>query len=240
MRGWVVLALVLCLAGGAWADERDEQDYAVDDQGNLYRVRCDQAEVEKVGLIQVEGRTPTLWDIAATPDGFVYGIANDGLYLINVSDPSKSEKIGEHGISGCYGMTAVGMVLLVNTKDNRVVLVDRRTAEATPLGVMGGSWAASGDIALVGEKLYSSVKDAAGRETLVQLDPQTGAATEVAPLTVGGRRIENMYGLICRKGVLYGLTLDGDLLQIDEGSGICRLLRKTGVTWYGATDCVRF
>ena len=241
MRGWIALGLALCLTVGAQADDRDEHDYAVDDRGQLYRLRCDKAEVEAVGLIQVDGVTPTLWDIAATPDGFVYGISSDDLYLINVTEPGKSRRIGRHGVRGCYGLTAVGTVLLANTKDNRVLLIDRRTAQVTPLGVMGGDYSASGDIALVGDRLFSSVKDAAGRETLVELDPQTGAATAVAPLVDGARRgITNMYGLIYRKNVLYGLTHDGDLVRIDEATGQCQVLKRTGVTFYGATDCVRF
>jgi hypothetical protein len=241
MRCSLTWVLVLCLLGPAGADDANERDYAVDDTGQLYELRCERAEIRKVGRIEVDGVTPTLWDIAATPDGYVYGISEEALFLINVTEPEKSVRVAAHRVRGGYGMTAVGSVLLVNTRDNQVFVIDRKTGDATAIGAMGGAWGASGDIALVGERIFSSVKDGAGREALVELDPETGAATEVGRFVDQDQRpIEHMYGLICRKGVLYGLTLGGDLLRVDENTGRCVVLRRTGITWYGATDCVRF
>lgn len=222
-----------------------ELDYAVDEGGALYRIDCERLSSERVGQIEVpraDGTVerPVLSDLAATPDGYLYGIGDGGLYLINLTDPTKSRRIGDHGLTGPWGMCAVGATLLVNTSGGGAYLVDRRTAEATPLGPMGGPWVASGDIATLGARIVSSVKDGARREHLVTLDPQSGRATLVGVLeTADGAPVGAVFGLIDRKGVLYGLTSDGAILRIDPATARCVVLRRTGIRWWGATSYTR-
>lgn len=235
------LVLLLALAGAPVLAGDDDPCFAVDAQGDLYRVRCERTLVEPMGRVEVQGQKPVLVDLAATPDGYLYGLADDGrLYMIDQEDPRRSVLVGESGLGSPYGMVAVGERLLVNTRAGEVCWLDRRTGKATRVGPMGGGWAASGDIALLGDKVYASVKDAARREHLVTLDPATGAVRLVGALTdQAGQPVQDVFGLVVEKGVLYGLTQGGDLVRVDPQSGRCTVLLRTGKRFYGATDALR-
>lgn len=231
----LALALSPALAGD------DEPCFAVDMTGQLYRIRCSQAEVEPLGTVEVKGKNPVLVDLAATPDGYLYGISDQGeLCLIDQEDPRRSVAIGATGLSSPYGMVALGERLIVNTRAGEVWALDRRTGQATRVGGMGAGWSASGDMAVLGDKVYASVKDAARREHLVTLDPATGAARQVgAFVDQDGRAVSDVFGLVVEKGILYGVTQGGDLLEVDPASGRCKLLLRTGKRFYGATDALR-
>jgi hypothetical protein len=238
---WLSLTLLLALAlPPAFAGD-DERCFAVDQGGNLFRLRCAEATVEPLGRVEVQGANPVLVDLAATPDGYLYGIADDGsLCLLDQEDPRRSVVVGNTGLSSPYGMVALGDRLIVNTRAGEVWTVDRRTGQATRLGAMGGGWSASGDIAVLGERVYSSVKDAARREHLVELDPATGAARRIgAFVDQDGKQLHDMFGLVVEQGVLYGVTRGGDLVRIDPATGRCVVLLRTGKQFYGATDALR-
>lgn len=265
--GRFVLPLVLLLAGPAWADdgrgpppapdgagqtaerppaEDREEDFAVDVDGNLYGIDCLAIRYRRIGRVEVpasDGRpkeTPTLCDLASTADGYLYGISDTSLYLINLEDPTRSVRVGDHGLGGPWGMSAAGGSLVVNTRGGQVYLLDRKSGEPTLLGPMGGGWAASGDIAFVGDRIVSSVKDPGGQEHLVELDPRTGKATPVGPLRDGqGRAIPNVFGLIDRQGQLFGVTSSGDILRIDPRTARCQVLLRTGIPWWGASSYTR-
>lgn len=234
-----VLGLALFLLPARAGDP--EPGFAVDREGFLWEIRCSAGKVERKGKVEVGGASPELCDLAFTADGYLFGISPDGaLYMIDQEDPTRSVRVGDHGLIDPYGMVAVGNVLLVNTRGGGVHVIDRKTAESSPVGQMGGGFRASGDIALMGEKVYSSVKDASGREHLVELDPKTGAARDVGAFVDGeGRAIANVFGLIVEAGELYGVTSGGDLLKIDPKTGRCAVLLRTGTTFWGATDRIR-
>ena len=236
--------LLLLLAVPARGDER-VPDYAVDVEGVLYAVDCEKLVFTRMARIEArlaDGSVdrPVISDLASTPDGYLYAISDRSLYLVNLSDPSRSQRLGEHGLTGPWGMGAVGSVLVVNTSGGEVHLVDRRTAQTTRVGAMGAPWVASGDVAMAGERLVSSVKDGARREHLVTIDPETGAAREAAPFRdPRGQAVGNVFGLIERGGVLYGLTSGGDVLEIDPATARVKVLRRTGIRWWGATSYMR-
>lgn len=240
MRGvrWVCL-LALVVAPALAGD--DEPCFAVDMTGKLYRLRCAEAQLEPLSTVEVQGQNPVLVDLAATPDGYLYGISDQGeLCLIDQEDASRSVKIGSTGLASPYGMVALGERLIVNTRAGDVYEVDRRSGQATRLGSMGGGWQASGDIAVLGETVYASVKDGNRREHLVTLDPRTGAARLVgAFVDQDGAPVADVFGLIVEGGQLYGVTQGGDLLRIDPRTGRCTLLLRTGKRFYGATDALR-
>ena len=226
---------------------RDEFDYAVDSTGVLYRINLDSGEYAKVGQIGVtteSGRklTPAITDLAATPDGHLYAISFDGLYLVNISDPGQSRRIGALGISGANAMTlAPDGRILVTTLAGQVHAVDLETGRATLIGPMGGGLASSGDSELVGDYFYATTKDAKDTERLARVDHKTGHAEDLGELRdVDGRPVRDVWGLINRKGRLYGLTASGDIVRIDvTNPGRCVRVLRTRVTWWGATAYVR-
>jgi len=240
-----VALIALAAALPAAAQER-QYDFATDDLGNLHRVDLEGRTASLVGRVRVplEGggaESPVLTDLAATPDGYLYGISFGVLYLINLSAPAQSRRIGSHGLSGANAMTVTPEgTLLITTTGGGVHEVDRETGRTTPIGDLGSGYTSSGDIELVGEEVFCTVKDALGRERLVTLDLETGRAESVGLLQDGqGQPVYNVYGLICRRGVLYGLTARGDVLRIDTETGRCAPVLRTDTTWWGATGYLR-
>jgi hypothetical protein len=252
-----VLGLVaIALGPGRVAAGEASWDYAVDLNGDLYEVDCEQLAWRRVGRVEVQGKdgsveAPDLYDLAATADGYLYGISADTLYLINISKPEDSIRIGSTGLERIYGM-GVGNKgeLIVNTLGGEVYLVDRKTARATLVGAMGGGLRASGDIALLvtathaGEKpgpvIVSSCKDRSLREHMAVLDMTTGrAADQGLCLDENGAAVTSIFGLIVRKGLLYGLTNEGWIVRVDPFSGKCTRLKQTGICWWGATEYQR-
>ncbi|MGE0711993.1 MAG: hypothetical protein AB7N76_20430 [Planctomycetota bacterium] len=241
----LLLGLLAPLASHA-GDEGAERDFAVDVDDGLYRVDCKRLKFTRVGRVEVpakdggEPERPELCDLAATPDGYLYGITREALYRIDPRRPERSERVGAHGLTNPYGMGAVGEALWANTSGGGVYRLDRRSARATKVGDMGGEWGASGDVAWAGERVVSSVKDAERREHLVVLDPKTGAARLVGRFrTPDGEAVQDVFGLIDRDGVLYALTSHGDVLGVDPATARCTLLRRTKIRWWGATSYVR-
>src|SRR5690349_4731337 len=102
------LLLALALALGTVPGRADDThlDYAVDVNGVLYEVDLEKLSTRALGRVQVDDDSPTLWDLVATPDGYLYGVSSTGLYRINISKPEESERVGDHGLTDPY---AVGL-----------------------------------------------------------------------------------------------------------------------------------
>jgi hypothetical protein len=239
------------------ADERNDQhDYAVDRDGNLYDIDVERIAWKKVGQVQVplengEIDSPQLCDLAASADGYLYGISRDALYLINIEKPESSKRIGFHELTNTYGM---GMgpkgELIVNTLGGDVHTLDPKTAKAKRIGPMGGGFVASGDLALIHTRttpngqatdvIISSVKDEDRREHMVTIDLATGAAKDCGKcVDEDGRTVRDVFGIIVHKEIVYGLTNGGDILRIDPFTAKCVVLARTGISWWGATDYQR-
>lgn len=223
--------------------EESEAAFAIDVEGNLYQVDCVKARYRKLGKVRVPGEAneiPVLCDLAATPDGYLYAVSETTLYLVNLADPTKSKKIGEHGLYAPYGMGFLSGRLVVNTADGRVFTLDPETARPTEVGPMGGGFVASGDVDALGDRVYSSVKDDDGVETLVEIDLATGRARRIgAFVDETGEAVSHVFGLIEMKGSLFGLTSGGRLLRVDPKTARCKSLLRTSIPWWGASAYLR-
>ncbi|MCO5172142.1 MAG: PQQ-like beta-propeller repeat protein [Planctomycetes bacterium] len=237
----VLVALALGAARPAPAGE-PHLDYAVDEAGALYALDLAALTTRRIGHIQAGDERPVLGDLVATPDGYLYGFSDTTVYLINLTEPARSQRVGEHGLDNPYGVgLGPGGQVYAMTRDGRVFVVDPTTARAREVGALGGGFRASGDMALMGEVFYASVKDPGRVEHLVTIDPRSGRATHVAPFTEAatGAPVPNVFGLLARGGVLYAMTSSGDILRVDPATARCTLLARTGIRWWGATEYLR-
>ena len=263
-RGLVMKKLVAAAALTAAAmsvslaragDTQDLHDYAVDRAGCLYDIDIEALTWKRVGQVrvQLEGgghEAPTLCDLAASADGYLYGISESALYLIRIEKPEDSKKIGDHHLDNTYGM---GMgpkgELVVNTLGGEVYTLDPKTAKGKLVGPMKGGFVASGDLAMVHTRttpngkaedvIVSSVKKN-GVEHIVTIDLATGAATDRGEcVDERGDPVLSVFGIIVRKEIVYGLTNGGDIIRIDPFTAKCKILKRTGISWWGATDYQR-
>lgn len=259
MRRQSLLAatLGLLLAGAPLAargDDRPDHDFANDVDGALWAIDVQELEWRRLGPIEVPAAggapvdRPVLIDLASTPDGYLWAISETSLYLVNITDPTRSVRVGEHHLDAPYGLgLGPGGQLLATTRDGQVVSIDPRTAKSTPLGALGGGLRASGDVACIPparegepERLVATVKDASRTELLVEVDPKTGAGRSLGKLRLAdGTPVKDVFGLIVRKGVLHGLTRDGGVFVIDPATAVCRQTAKANVPWWGATEYLR-
>jgi hypothetical protein len=248
-------AVALSLSFARADDKQDLHDYAVDRAGYLYDIDIEALTWKRVGQVrvQLEGggyEAPTLCDLGASADGYLYGISASSLYLIRIEKPEDSKKIGDHHLDNTYGM---GMgpkgELVINTLGGDVFTIDPKTAKGKLVGPMKGGFVASGDLAMVHTRtapnaqaedvIVSSVKKN-GTEHIVTIDLATGKATDRGEcVDENGNEINSIFGIIVRKEIVYGLTNDGDLLRIDPFTAKCKVLKRTGISWWGATDYQR-
>lgn len=233
---FLVLVLVLVLESVAKAGAGG---YTNTLDGSLYLIDPRTSKSSRLGTIQHAGQTLVLTDLGTTPRGRVYGIHEAALYEVNLKDPSKSRLVGAHDLSGpygfCIGPDGVGYA---NTNDGGFYTIDLGTAKATKVGDMGGGFIASGDLVFAGERLYSAVKDAAGVETLITIDPKTGKATRIGAFTdPDGKNVRNVFGLISDEG-LYGLTAGGLIVVIDPKTAATQVPDITTTKFWGATDAL--
>lgn len=236
-------ALAALLAGATLCSGGEPHlDYAVDVDGALYSIDLENLTTRRLGHIRAGEDAPVLGDLVATPDGYMYGISGTTVYRINLEDTTRSTRVGDHGLVNPYGVGLGddGQVYAM-TSDGRLFVIDPATARSREVGRLGGGFVASGDLAVAGDVIYASVKDPARREHLVTVDPATGAARPVALFAdaVTGAPISNVFGLVCSKGTLYGLTSSGAILRVNPTNGRCTVLTNTGIAWWGATEYLR-
>lgn len=217
-------------------------DYAVDVDGALYSIDLENLVTRRLGHVRAGDDAPVLGDLVATPDGYLYGISTTSVYRINLEDATLSTKIGDHELINPYGVGLGndGQVYAM-TSDGRLFVIDPATARTREVGKLGGGFVASGDLAVMNDVVYASVKDPMRREFLVTVDPATGQARVVALFldVVTGAPISDVFGLVCSKGTLYGLTSSGAIMRVNPTNGRCTVLTNTGISWWGATEYLR-
>lgn len=237
----LVVLLLLVLAGAAAPPAR-AAGFTIDVDGTLYSIDCRASKAKKLGVVRSggEGAPLVLTDLGTTPAGALYGVSDGSLYKIDVKDPGRSRKVGEHGLLGPYGFCiSPDARAYANTADGGFHEIDLGNGKSARVGSMGGGFRASGDLVFIGEKLYSSVKDADGVETLVQIDPRTGAARKIGAIVAAdGANVANVFGLILDDGGLFGLTAGGTIVLIDPKTARAQVLDFMTIRFWGASDAV--
>lgn len=138
--------------------------------------------------------------------------------------------VGDLGTYDMNALTADGQGnLYAASGSGGLYRVDKATGETTRVGSLG--FAASGDLAFTpGGTLYATVTSSPFAETdsLATVDVATGQATVIGEIGYG-----SVFGLDVQGGVLYGLTLAGELLTLDVTTGRGTLVRETGLDFTG-------
>ncbi len=242
---FVVSALVFAATDAAAAG------YATDDRGNLYRVFPGTKEVEKIGVVQVPGakgavpETPSLTDLALHDVHGMFGISYTHLYKVNVREPSKSVRVGPLGGNFFSTFNALefdenGTLYMAGS--STLYSVDIKTGKATEIGGFGTTWYSDGDLAWIGDALYATVNGPKGC-LLATLDVKTGKATAVGYIRIKSKTREKIFadvwGLIWDGRVLWALTPNGQIVELDRKTGIAKAAFVFRVTFWGACAMLR-
>ena len=200
--------------------------YAVSD---VYLFRMDVTTLgpgvvaEKVGEFKID--PDRMIDIAISTDGTIYGVTwNSGdfpskLWTID-KDTAAATFISELPGGANVGLTFMADgTLLGADKEGRLFRIDPPTGEATDIGTWGNGLGASGDIVGTSDGKLFGFADSGGSaseaiNSLVEIDPVTGAAAEVGPTG-----FDNLWGAAVWCGTFYAFRSDGDLLEIDMKTG---------------------
>ena len=177
-----------------------------------------------------DGSNASVFDIAITPSGLMYGVDGSALYYIN-SSTSRLSLIPTTGIAefgNINGLTALSDGRLV-IAGNGVAIYKIETQELTTL-VSPNQYQTSGDIiALPDGYLYWSVNSGSGNQ-LLKINPSNGSITVIGTMSYAG-----VWGLGYANNLLYGFDNTGAIFEINPTTAHTTLQNNSGINWYGAT-----
>jgi DNA-binding beta-propeller fold protein YncE len=176
----------------------------------------------------VSGKEDSITDLAVAPDDTIYAISRTNLYTADKTDGHVT-LVSPVGACGGYA------VALTFTADGKLYAGDHKGAfcridlSVTPptvsaLGMIGGGLGIAGDLVAVGDgTMYGTVYTIAdttseSNNTLVKIDPATGAVTQV----IGPTGFPRLFGVAYDGGQVFGFTYDGSgkVVTIDPKTGV--------------------
>lgn len=195
--------------------------YMEDLSSNLYTVDAASGTATLVGPIGISNVT----DIAF--EGFtLYGITFSEFLLID-PDTGAGSIVGSLGWSDMNALAVASdrTIYAAGFSSGDFISINPITGVGTIIGNYGSGLTSSGDLAFdSGGTLYASVKRSGyTNDWLATIDLGTGEAT-----LIGEIGYVDVFGLSFKDETLYGVTTDGQLLEIDTFSGAGTLV---GVNW---------
>lgn len=177
---------------------------------------------------------PNLTDMDTHPDGTLYGITFDDLYRYNESTTAWTV-VGPLNASG-NGLAINNNGVAFLTAGGTVYTVDLGTGNATQLGAIGGGLISSGDCVVNKDNSLFMTSPSTNfgntNDTLVSIDP-SGHGTQVGSDLGFG----DIYALTAAWGHMFGLSGDGQLIEINSSTGSATLIHEfSGIQWYGAAS----
>ena len=180
---------------------------------------------------------PDLFDMDTHPDGTLYGLTPDALFRFNVDD-NRWNQVGELDgmIEDANGLAIDSTGVAFVTAMNDLWIVDLETAEIDRVGSLGGGYYSAGDCVVNKfDSLFMTSKNLEDREEpneFVIVDRRTGEAT-----LVGSVGFDRIYALTAGWGRLFGMTSQGELIEIDRNTAEGTLLQTfEDRRWYGAAS----
>ncbi len=191
----------------------------VHDPRALYDVDLPSGDLTRIAPLDV-----SLTDIALHPDGRLFGVNRSGLFEIDIANGrarwivSLADRIVSLEVAPDGGD-------LYGAGVQSIARLDPASGSVERVGGFPSGWSASGDIAFIGGRLYVTATQTPNSRR----DPDS---LFVAPLDgtdarrVGGVGYPCVWGLAPFGDTLYGLTCNGQLIEIDVATGAGRLLRS--------------
>lgn len=183
---------------------------------------------------------PSLFDFDTDSDGTLWGISPIALYRF---DNDLRDWVSVASLAG-FSVAPNGFAIdsrsnAYATAGNDLYGIDLEDGSWDRIGSMGGGFTSSGDCVVdKNDVLYMTSKHHSDRDTLVRIDTTTAAAVEIGDIVAAdGQKFRGIYGLTSAWGYLFGLSSDGELIEIDPATGAGELIHTfEGQRWYGAAS----
>lgn len=179
------------------------------------------------------GAVPGLFDIDTHPDGTLYGLTSTYLYTYMPQTNTWTQfpnGLGDN-LGAANGMAIDEEGTAFVTGYNTLYTVNLITGQATSVG--SGNYSSSGDTVITKQGvLYMTSSRLTGTDTLVLVDGLDGSGDLIGPTNHRG-----IWGLTAAWGKMYGLTSNGELIEINSGTGQSTLIHTfNGISFYGAAS----
>ena len=203
-------------------------------QGQFFTVDPFKKKVTYISeILNTDG---SLLDIDTSPDGIIYGISAQSLYNYN-RNLNAWVKVGDlqTSLQGANGLAIDRSGEAFATARAELYSVDLNSGRANKLGNLTGNVNSSGDCVVnKGDVLFMTSKqdDPNLPDDLIKID-RTNNTTE----KIGTTSHSRIFGLTAAWGKLFGLTANGELIEIDQRTGASTLIEKfDGRVFYGAAS----
>jgi hypothetical protein len=185
----------------------NEKLYFSDDRNQLFRT-----DPLTFGAVKIGNLSAQLTDLAVAPDGTLYGVSFDNLYLVNSTNATLT-LIGALGVPHINALVfdTAGHAFAASDSNSGLYSVNIATGAATLIGNNGLT--SDGDLAFADNHLYL----ATNQNSFAELDPHTGSV--ISSVADG---ITNLFGLAFSHGAMFGFAGSG-VYTIDQHSGASHL-----------------
>lgn len=195
--------------------------YVVDSSSWLYTIDPATASPHLVGAVGLSDVT----DIAFHGPT-LYGVSFSQFLRLN-PDTGAGTVVGATGFS-TNGLAVSSDGIVYAGAAGQLIRINQVTGAGTAVGSFGGGLSSEGDLAFdSNDVLYGALTASAGA-VLAVINRNTGAAT-----VVGSMQAKNVYGLAFSCCRLYGVTGNGELLDINAATGQATVIGRNAIGHYG-------
>lgn len=200
---------------------------------DLYEIDPFAKTATQLGTVEYDGSELYLQDMDTHPDGTLFGITRDGVYRF---DPWADSWVlqGDFGmdVGDPNGLAIDSTGTAFITSQDKMYTADLRTGRATLLGTTGNFYSSGDCVVNKRDTLFMTSKQEGQPDKLVQISRQNGQGT-----AIGDVGYDNVFALTAAWGTLYGLTSNGELIEIDQHSGAASLVHQfNGLSFWGAAS----
>lgn len=199
----------------------------------LYEIDPFAKSATRLGAIEFANDSLYLQDIDTHPDGTLFGITRDGVYRFD-------EWANGWVFQGDFGMDvgdpnglaidSTGTAFI--TSQDKVYSANLRTGRATLLGTTGSFYSSGDCVVNKRDTLFMTSKQDGQSDKLVQVSRQSGQGS-----AIGDIGYDSVFALTAAWGTLYGLTNDGELIEINQNTGAATLVHTfSGIGFWGAAS----
>lgn len=186
------------------------------------------------GTYQDLGETvANLWDIDTHPDGTLYGIAGDKLYTYDEGAGQWTAKPGTlSSVADPNGFCIDNEGKAFMTEVFTLREVDLVNGTSTAIGSMQPAVSSGDCVVNKGNQLFLTSNHSGAVDSFARINGDNGASTIVGPTSHDG-----IWGLTAAYSRVFGLTSDGDVVEIDVATGETTVLVSfPELSFYGAAS----